>query len=241
MASLTSNDSMFNTLLDQGKVFLGIQQDYKYLVDPQLQLIEETTSPQLGSIIENFSQKYHGQLEDLVNNKPGGPGQNPGTQAFQDLINKYNSVLKEYQAASETQLLLASSNKSTTAQIEKVKTLNSQLIGLLTSMDKMVTSQLVNKTVGYPTDTTTWTTGSGQEGVGDRPRLIAARKSLNNQNTKLLAERARYDKQVDILNTLMGEDIDGKVRTRSAYYHFLVWSIVSVTVLAYTAKYAFSV
>ena len=85
------------------------------------------------------------------------------------------------------------------------------------------------------------TAGSGQEFVGDQNRNLWARKALNSQFNALNTQRNAYNEQVNILNTLMGENEDVKIRRRSAYYQFLVWGIVSVTLVAYTTKYALSV
>ena len=228
---------MFNTLLNQGKKYLDIQEDYKYLVDPHLKLIEETSSPQLGSIIENFSQNYYDKLNQVAaEQNPPAPA-NPPTDSFQYLINQYNSILKQYQAQSETYLR---SNSTTEIDTGPVQELNKTLIGLLKDMNALIKTRLVDQTIGDPAIMDIQV-GSGQELVGDQPSLLAARIALQNQYTQLNQQRSAYDEEVNILNTLMGEDEDVKIRRRSAYYQFLVWGIVSVTLIAYTTKYALSV
>lgn len=238
MASLRENNVMFNTLLNQGKKYLDIQGEYKYLVDPHLKLIEETTSPQLGSIIENFSQNYYIKLNQVAGQQNPPPPANPPSGSFQNLINQYNSILKEYQSASESVLR---PNSSTNIDTTQVQNLNAQLINLLIKMDALVEKQLVNKTENTADAIQDLHPGSGQAFAGDQPSLLAARVALQNQYTQLSQQRSSYDDQVDILNTLMGEDEDVKIRRRSAYYQFLVWGIVSVTLIAYTTKYALSV
>ena len=82
--------------------------------------------------------------------------------------------------------------------------------------------------------------GSGQAGQGDQPQLLSARNALNAQYQSLAQQRRAYQDQVDGLNTLIGESRDAQVKARSQYYQLLVWSIVSVTLVAYTTKYALS-
>jgi hypothetical protein len=239
MSFLNTKDSMSDIILNQGKQFLNIQKDYKYLVDPHLSLIEETSSPNLGSIIENFSNDMTDKLSALAAEKK------PPAPAFALLINQYNKLLGQYQNATESSMLVsnnAADQAKNASNIEAASALNDQLLSLLTQMDKMVTSQLINKTYGVPGQSSPYAAGgkgggSGQEGVGDRPALLAARKALNAQGSALMQQRAAYDEQVNILDTLIGEDSDNKVRTRSAYYQFLVWSIVSVTLVGYTVKF----
>ena len=237
MAALRENNVMFNTLLNQGKKYLDIQGEYKYLVDPHLKLIEETSSPQLGSIIENFSQNYYDKLNQVAAQQDPAASGTPPKGSFQDLINQYNSILKQYQSTSES---ILRPNSSTNIDTTKVQALNGQLIDLIKDMDALVEKQLVSQTRGDPAIQDIQA-GSGELGAGDQPSLLAARAALNNQNTLLNQQRMAYDEQVNILNTLMGEDEDVKIRRRSAYYQFLVWSIVSVTLIAYTTKYALSV
>ena len=82
--------------------------------------------------------------------------------------------------------------------------------------------------------------GSGQSGQGDQPQLLSARGDLSSQYRALAQQRSAYQDQVDGLNTLIGESRDSQVKARSQYYQLLVWSIVSVTLVAYTTKYALS-
>lgn len=222
MSSLTENDNMFNILLNQGKKFLEIQDDYKYIVDPHLKLIEETYSPKLGSIIENFSQNYYGDLTDVA-----GEANDPVHNDFQTLINNYNATLKQYQD-------IALSSNSSPTDIENKNNLNNTLISLLEQLNTVVVAKLIQPTINQPFDAQS---GSGQVGTGDQSALLAARTTLMNQSAQLQAQRQQYDNEVDSLNTLMGENSDVKVRARAAYYQYLVWVIVSITMAAYTVKF----
>ena len=237
MSYLRENNVMFNTLLNQGKKYLDIQGEYKYLVDPHLKLIEETSSPRLGSIIEGFSQNYYNKLNQVASQQNPAAASNPPSGSFQDLINQYNTILKEYQTQSETVLRPNSSTSINTANVQQ---LNDQLINLLSEMNKLVDKQLVSQTTGDPAIIDTQA-GSGEQKAGDQPSLLGARIDLKKQYDQLNQQRMSYDEQVNILNTLMGEDEDVKIRRRSAYYQFLVWGIVSITLIAYTTKYALSV
>ena len=233
MTSCKSTNSMFNTLLKQGTDFLNIQKDYKYMVDPHLSLIEKTTSPKLGSIIENFSQNPYNERYTSLSNE-----NIPPNTAFKSLMADYNTALAAYKTASES-LLRTNNKRSQRQNVENAQHLSNNLYKILEKLDRLVKKQLIGKTHGLP-PYPNLVAGSGQKGAGDQPRLIKARVALNHKNQGLQARRDAYDKQVNNLNTLIGEDNDAKVKKRAAYYKFLVWTIVSITLIAYTAKYVSS-
>ena len=52
---------MLNTLLNQGQQFLNYQNHYKSIVSPHLKVIEETSGPMLGSIIEALENPNSGE------------------------------------------------------------------------------------------------------------------------------------------------------------------------------------
>ena len=93
-------DPLFNTLLNQGKSFLNIQDEYKYMVDPHLKLIAQTTSPKLGALIENFSQNFPDKTNQLATEVSAVNDDGANTAALQNFIstiNQYNATLKNYQ------------------------------------------------------------------------------------------------------------------------------------------------
>ena len=90
MTSLMEIDPLFNTLLNQGKSFLNIQDEYKYMVDPHLKLIEQTTSPKLGSLIENFSQNFPDKTNQLATEVSAVNDDGANTAALQNFISTIN-------------------------------------------------------------------------------------------------------------------------------------------------------
>ena len=249
MASLTEMDPLFNTLLKQGKSFLNIQKDYKYMVDPHLKLIEQTTSPKLGSIIENFSQNSSPPPQNIVTklNLVAAEVQpvfddNANTtnlQNFTSLINNYNAAYLAYAKIAAT---------SPSALVASAAPYRNSMIGYMVTLNNMIKKQLSGRTEGtlegrpgFPSSALKYDyqAGSGEAGAGDQPQLMAMRaKILGPLQTNLSAQRAQYDSHVKRINTLIGEGADTTIRSKAAYYKYIVWTIVSITLLSYTVKYA---
>lgn len=229
-------DPLFNTLLNQGKSFLNIQNDYKHMVDPHLKLIEQTTSPKLGSIIENFSQNFTDKTNKLAAEVSPSSDDGANTVALQNFIaaiNNYNALLKKYQSIALVPGISA-------AEAQKKEALGEQLTAQVTALNKMVTTKLVGRTTGGAKGYD-YQAGSGQEAAGDQPQLLAQRHNINNTlQDSLTAQRASYDAYVRDVNTLMGEGSDTEIRAKSAYYKYIVWLIVSITLISYTIKFASS-
>jgi hypothetical protein len=224
--------SMFNTLLDQGKSFLNIQKEYKYLVDPHLKLIEETSSPNLKSIIENFSTTYTDKTNKLSAQMSNTDNDGATKQPFIDLINQYNAVLQN------PQNIPLSPGLSKTSVDQKLA--NAVILrNLLIKMNAMVETKLVTATSdgspgGHVYD---YQAGSGQTGVGDQPQLLAARPVLMATNSALAEQQAIYNNYLYDLNHAAGSQIDTEIRAQAAYYKYIVWTIVCITLISYTIKY----
>ena len=238
------------TSLNQGNSFLNIQKNYKHLVDPHLKLIEQTTSPKLGSLIENFSGNIGNQPSQNYPDKTNkvaaevaavnNDGANTAAiAAFTNTVNQYNAQLKNYQQNALTPGSVTNfppSGGMGGAKYNAMLAMYSQLEDL----NKMVGKKLSGRTVGgqWGYD---YQSGSGEEGAGDQPQLLAMRKKiLHSIQPALSAQRASYDEHVTHLNTLMGEGSDTEIRAKSAYYKYIVWVIVSITLISYTIKYASS-
>lgn len=243
MTSLMEIDPLFNTLLNQGKSFLNIQKDYKYMVDPHLKLIEQTTSPKLGSLIENFSGNFTDDTNKVAAevaaiNDDGA--KTAATAAFTNAINQYNANLKTYQAQALTPGSVTNyppSGKNTAGT--KFAAMNA-MYTQLADLNNMITAKLTRRTSGGSKGYD-YQAGSGQAGAGDQPQLLEQRaKILGPVQTALSAQRGTYDAHVRDLNTLIGEGADTEIRAKSAYYKYIVWLIVSITLISYTIKYASS-
>jgi len=236
MTSLMEIDPLFNTLLNQGKSFLNIQNEYKYMVDPHLNLIEQTTSPRLGSLIENFSQNFPDKTNQLAAEVSAVNDDGANTGALQDFIatiNKYNATLKNYQ---DIALVPGMSDAQRTAKLDLSEQLTSQLTNLNTMLKKKLTGRTVGGAKGYD-----YQAGSGEAGAGDQPQLLAMRKRIQGQlQGNLSTQRASYDEYVRDVNTLIGEGSDTQIRAKSAYYKYIVWLIVSITLISYAIKVASS-
>ena len=241
MTSLMGNDPLFNTLLNQGKSFLNIQDEYKYMVDPHLKLIEETTSPKLGSLIENFSGNFTDKTNKVASEVAAVNNDGANTKAiksFTNTINNYNSQLKNYQSNVLKPGSVKNFPPTKGAAAAKWAAMQS-MYDQLGDMNKMVTTKLTHRTSagkGYD-----YQSGSGQAGVGDQAELLNMRKKILGPVQQALSrQRAEYDEHVSHLNTLIGEGSDTEIRARASYYKYIVWLIVSITLISYTIKYASS-
>ena len=236
MTSLMEIDPLFNTLLNQGKSFLNIQDEYKYMVDPHLKLIEQTTSPKLGSLIENFSQNFPDKTNQLAAEVSAVNDDGANTAALQNFIstiNQYNATLKNYQ---DIALVPGMSDDKRASKLNYGEQLTNQLSDLNTMLKKKLSGRTVGGAKGYD-----YQAGSGEEGAGDQPQLLAMRKHIQGPlQGSLSAQRESYDAYVRDVNTLIGEGSDTQIRAKSAYYKYIVWLIVSITLISYTIKFASS-
>ena len=244
MSALNKIDPLFNTLLNQGKNFLNIQNNYKHMVDPHLNLIEQTTSPGLGSIIENFSQNSPSPPPNFVDKTNtvaseiaainNDQANTAALQQFTNLINNYNTTYKKYESIPLAPNMPASQLQSNSPKANARNTMINNLITLNTMISKKLSGRTSGGTQGYD-----YQAGSGEAGAGDHPQLLAQRaRILGPIQTALSDQRTLYDTHVNHVNTLIGEVSDTEIRSKSAYYKYIVWTIVSITLIGYTIKYA---
>ena len=235
------NDPLFNTLLNQGKSFLNIQNEFKYMVDPHLKLIEETTSPKLGSLIENFSGNFTDKTNKVASEVAAANNDGANTAAiaaFTNTVNNYNAQLKTYQQNALTPGSVQNYPPSQGIAAKKWAAMQA-MYDQLGDLNKMITTKLTNRTsAGKRYD---YHSGSGQAGVGDQAELLNMRaKILGPAQQALSKQRKVYDEHVTHLNTLIGEGSDTEIRAKASYYKYIVWLIVSITLISYTIKYASS-
>jgi len=203
MASLKQTDPMLDILLNQGKKYLSLQEDYEHLEEPHLKLIEQTTGKNLGSIIES-----------LVSSS--------GIRQFTKLENKFNGLLKQYQSASEENLKSVSSGsaRASSSQLKDIKDINNKLLEVLEEMEDVVTA-------------------SGADTSSTGSNLANKRTNIHSASKNLMASQRKYSDEKIKLTSLSGEDVDGKIRMKSAYYNYLVWLIVAITLSAFALKHVF--
>ena len=194
------SNNMINTLLNQGKRYMALQRRYKPLA--KLKLIEETTSPKLGSIIESLAN-----MSDGDNN-----GDNNGDDQFEILQKSFQDLLRRYNEATEEQVLRASHSKNSEKQIKKVENINKQLLNILREMDLLVEEKMAPK-----------------KQIGD----IGLKEHTGNLADYEKTHKMEYSR----LRSLIGDNIDGHRRTKSAYYHYLVWLLVAITMAALSFKH----
>ena len=188
------SNNMMNTLLNQGKRYMALQRRYKPLA--KLKLIEETTAPKLGSIIESLANM----------------GDKDSDDQFEILQKSFQDLLRRYNEATEEQVLRASHSKNTEKQIKKVEKINKQLLNILREMDLLVEEKMAPKKQ------------IGDTGLSEHTRNLGDYEKTH---------KMEYSR----LRSLIGENIDGQRRTKSAYYHYLVWLLVAITMAALSFKH----
>ena len=202
MSSLNQTNPMLDILLNQGKRYLALQEDYVHLEEPNLKLIEQTTGKNLGSIIET-----------LVSST--------GIRKFTKIESNFNDLLKKYKTASEEHLKSVSSgssSKTTSSQLQDIKKINDQLVKLLEDMEEIITTS----------DPDTSSTGK---------HLSNKRVNINSTSKNLLSAQSQYADDKNKLRSLSGEDEEGKIRMKSAYYNYLVWLIVAITLASFALRH----
>jgi hypothetical protein len=201
MAAINSNPApMLGTILNQGKKWQNWMSHYKNLgvTKVDLRRIEQTSSPNLGSIIE--------------------PLENPKKNALTDLEQKYAYTQKQYSDALATHLKRVHSGVKP-SQLKTLTALNNQMLDILKQMDNHV--RKIMPPSGFPPG----------------GKLKAGRSKVHASGDRLRQHVDSHQASIHGLHQLQGEQQAGRLSANAAYYNYLVWLIVAVTIGAYTLKH----
>ena len=195
-----------NVSLSQGINFKTMQSKIDSSVVPQLSLIEQTTSPHLGSIIENFS----GNTTEAPLNKVN----TAEYKELQALETDFNKALSAY--TTKQNAMVSGKDDSTYTMGAKKSILN--------SMYKTVQEKarlLQEKTMAYH---------------AQQQRLTGDDGALTNQKASTLQQLKLLQERNDKLNKLMTEGdtlnaniVDNRLQMNSAYMRYFVWLAAAVT------------
>ena len=117
----------------------------------------------------------------------------------------------------------AKTGKNIKKQVRQAERLNKKLLGLLEQMDKMVLGKLQD------------TSKPNRENLKTRSKLNRANVHTSGQTVDKVSQ-VRLGLAQD-LNSLIGEDNDRKLRVKAEYYRYITWTLVTITLVAYTLHY----
>jgi len=195
--------------LKQGAAFNSMQ---KQIIDrtlPALPLMEETTMPGLGSIVESLSNQESAEspLKNVDKRE---------FKALQKLETEFNQKLTQYVAAYKAQLEHITSeganrdnkeNKNLAAQVQR---LNNELLDISNRMWTRIQKL-------HTTD------------VKLQKALIEKRSVLRKQMQQLQGRRQHHEQVRTSGSTLEGEIDDNNLQVNSLYLQYLVWFFAAST------------
>lgn len=200
------NYSLGGSGLKQGRRFDRMQDEIIARTLPDLPLMEQTTAPGLGSIVEPLENKdSYDQVSKL--NESEMQKLNSMEVAYENLI-KQLVTLNSQAASSQTY------NKKNAANIgmlkKQIADLNKKI---MTSINKLITQTKKTNSVNNRAMTDESTHSNN------------LRMQLNN----MLAKKSNLDSLLTKRQTLTGQLSDRRNELNSTYLHYLVWFISSVT------------
>ena len=212
------SDKSSQNALEQGSNFLNTKHNIKLKITPELDLLGETTSPHLDSLVEGL---------DTMNQSENTPLQKLDEKEFanlKDLEKKFSTTLSKYVNAyksySDAVMKAGGNDKS---QVNKLKTnlslINSQLMN--------ISNQMWQKTQNIHT-----------QDAKLQNEINTQRDKLRKQMKHLKKERSLFNKLNTDQNTLEGEIEDNKLQVNAAYLHYLVWFIAASTIGAIAVQQA---
>jgi len=144
--------------------------------------------------------------------------ENPKKSPLEELESKYAYTQQQYNAALETHLKRVQAGVKP-SQLNTLQALNDQMIDILNQMDNHV--RKIMPPSGFPP--------GGQ--------LKAGRNKVYASGNRLKKHVSSHQASVHGLQQLQGEQEAGRLSANAAYYNYLVWLIVAITIGAYTIKH----
>ena len=168
------------------------------------------TKVDLKRIEQTTSPKLGSIIETLENPK--------NNNALKDLEDKYAYTQQQYNAALETHLKRVQAGVKP-SQLNTLQALNDQMLDILKQMDEHV--RKIMPPSGFPPG----------------GKLKAGRTKVYASGNRLKRHVDAHRASVHGLQQLQGEQESGRLSANAAYYNYLVWLIVAITIGAYTIKH----
>lgn len=199
-----TNDSL-NVSLQQGSQFNSMQSRIESSVIPRLALIEQTTQPGLGSIMENFS---------------GSSTESPLTQVnsaeykqIAKLEDDFNRSLSEYTQKQNSMMVKSKSGYTAGAKKNQLDTMFKALQAKALALQK--------KTMAFHSQ--------HQQLTGKAGQTTKQKASTMKQIQVLQGQQARLNKLMVEGDTLDAIVHDNTLQMNSAYMRYFVWFGAAVT------------
>jgi hypothetical protein len=198
--------------------------------------LNSNPAPMLGTILnqgkkwQNWMSNYKNlgvtkvdlrRIEQTSSPKLGSiiePLENPPKNALTDLEQKYAYTQHQYNAALETHLKRVQAGVKP-SQLNTLKALNDQMLDILKQMDNHV--RKIMPPSGFPPG----------------GKLKAGRDKVYASGNRLKQHVDSHQASIHGLQQLQGEQTAGRLSANAAYYNYLVWLIVAITLGAYTLKH----
>jgi len=208
---LQSNSDLGNPSLRQGERFDWMQNTITSRVLPSLPLMEQTTGPGLGSIVE--------------------PLENAGDNAEYTTVSDLNSAeMKKLQVMESqyetliTQLIKLNTTAATAGTYENKNAEGNKIKNQLTALNKKIMTT-INKLIKQTYHTNSVNNIAKTDGSHHATNL---RQQLNT----LMERKNRLDGMLSKRETLSGQLTDRQNELQSTYMHYIAWLISSITLAA---------
>ena len=201
--------------LRQGSAFLYMQHEIVEGVLPDLSLMDQTTGPGIGSIVESLTTMDNTanplRKQDMVEQKK--------ITALED---KFNKTLSDYTQTYKT--YTDALTHGTGANTPKMEALHNQLVKLNEQL-LTITNEI-------------W---KGVQSVNVRGAKLApvAAKHRNNLQVRMKALEKSKDQlkhKADMASTLRGEIDNRNLNVDAAYMHYMVWFVAAATIAAVSVQ-----
>lgn len=206
-----SSSDLGNPNLRQGERFDWMQNTITSRVLPALPLMEQTTGPGLGSIVE--------PLENADNDA--------GYTTVSDLnsaeMKKLQAMESQYEALI-TQLIKLNSTASTAGTYENHNAAGNQIKNQLSALNKKIMTT-INKLIKQTYHTNSVNNIAKTDGSYHASNL---RQQLNT----MMERKSRLDGLLAKRETLSGQLTDRRNELQSTYMHYIAWLISSITLAA---------
>jgi len=200
----TNQSTNLNVSLQQGASFNSMQSRIEASVEPRLALIEQTTEPGLGSIIENFSGNSSEAPLAKVNTAE--------YKQLQDLEDNFNKAVSAY--TQKQNALMKSTNRNTPGAAGR------ELDTMFKALQAKAT-ELQQKTMAFH--------GQQQQLTGDDGQLTQQKSSTLQQLKELQSQQSRLNKLMTEGDTLSATIHDNTLQMNAAYMRYFVWLGAAIT------------
>jgi len=204
----TNQSNDLNVSLQQGANFNSMQSRIEASVEPRLALIEQTTKPGLGSIIENFSGNSSEAPLTKVNTAE--------YKQLQDLEDNFNKAVSAYTQKQNAFMKVKKNAKPGYTKGARKNELDAMFKAL-----QAKAIELQQKTMAFH--------GQHQQLAGVGGQLSQQKSATLQQLQELQSQQARLNKLMTEGDTLSASIQDNTLQMNAAYMRYFVWLGAAIT------------